>query len=177
MWHFVKCGCALLIEGSQTDGPPKRRSAMTHLNASNLRNSLLLCALAAGAFFSTSNAMAQDDAVVAVIPFAFENGSQHLPAGTYRIDLTSGPLMLLQGSTAHSTGYAMTIEATASKTPQQGKIVFHRCGDRYFLSSVWLPNESTGRQVVKSRREKQLQIAQNAPAFTNTELALNAAVR
>jgi hypothetical protein len=71
----------------------------------------------------------------------------------------------------------MTIEATASKTPQQGKIVFHRCGDRYFLSSVWLPNESTGREVVKSRREKQLQIAQNASAFTNTELALNAAVR
>lgn len=150
---------------------------MTHLYISTLRNSFLLCALAAGAFFSTSNAMAQDEAAVAVIPFAFENGSQHLPAGTYRIDLTSGPLIRVQGSTANSTGYAMTIEATAHKTSQTGKIVFHRCGDRYFLSAVWLPNESTGREVVKSRREKQLQIAQNAPAFTNTELALNAPVR
>jgi MFS family permease len=57
------------------------------------------------------------------------------------------------------------------------KVVFHRVGNRYFLSEVWLAGESTGRVCVKSRREKQLQIAQSASATTNTELALNAPVR
>ncbi|MEO8737317.1 MAG: hypothetical protein ABI380_12350 [Edaphobacter sp.] len=150
---------------------------MTHLSASTLRSSLLLCALAGGAFLSTSNAVAQEQAVVAQIPFAFENGSQHLPAGTYRIDLTSEPLMLLRGTVANSAGFAMTIPKIASKPPQRGKIVFHRYGNRYFLSEVWIGGESTGRVCMQSRAEKHLQIAQNAPAVTNTQLALNAPAR
>lgn len=150
---------------------------MTHLSASTLRSSFLLCALAAGAFLSTSHAVAQEQAVEVQVPFDFENGSQHLPAGKYRIDLTSEPLMLLRGSVAHSAGFAMTIPEIASKPPQRGKVVFHRVGNRYFLSEVWLAGESTGRVCVKSRREKRLQIAQSASATTNTELALNAPVR
>ena len=150
---------------------------MTYLSASTLRSSLLLCALAAGAFLSTSHAVAQEQAVVAQIPFAFENGSQHLPAGKYRIDFTSGPLLGLRGTGANSAGFAMTIPKEASKTPQRGKVVFHRYGNRYFLSEVWIGGESTGRVCVQSRAEKRLQIAQNAPAATSAELALNASVR
>jgi hypothetical protein len=150
---------------------------MTHLVTSTLRSSLLLSALAAGAFLSTSHAVAQEQAVVAQIPFAFQNGSQHLPAGKYRIDLTSEPLLLLRGTGAHSAGFVMTIPKIASKPPQRGKVVFHRYGDRYFLSEVWIGGESTGRICVQSRAEKHLQIAQNAPAATNAELALNAPAR
>lgn len=150
---------------------------MTHLSASAFRNSLLLCALAAGTFLTTSNAVAQEQAVVVQVPFAFENGSQHLPAGKYRIDLNSEPLMSLHGTVANSAGFAMTIPAITSKPSQRGKVVFHRYGNRYFLSEVWMAGESTGRVCVMSRREKNLQIAQNAAAITNTELALNAPAR
>jgi type IV secretory pathway protease TraF len=150
---------------------------MTHLSVSTLRNSLLLCALAAGAFLTTSSAVAQEQAVVVQVPFAFENGTQHLPAGKYRIDLNSEPLMSLHGTVANSAGFAMTIPAITSKPSQRGKVVFHRYGNRYFLSEVWMAGESTGRVCVMSRREKNLQIAQNAAAITNTELALNAPAR
>lgn len=150
---------------------------MTHLSTSTLRSSLLLCALAAGAFLLTCNAVAQEQAVVAQIPFAFENGSQHLPAGKYQIDLTSGSLLMLRGTAANSAGFAMTISKTVSKPSQRGKVVFHRYGNRYFLSEVWIGGESTGRVCMQSRAEKHLQIAQNAPATTQAELALNASAR
>lgn len=149
---------------------------MTHLVTSTLRSSLLLCALAAGAFLSTSVATAQEQAV-AHIPFAFENGSQHLPAGTYRIDLTSGSLMLLRGTVANSAGFATTIPKIAFNPPQTGKVVFHRYGDRYFISEVWFAGESTGHVFMQSRAEKQLQIAKTAPAAGNPELALNRSSR
>lgn len=151
---------------------------MTHLHASTLRNSFLLCVLAAGAFLATPNAaVAQEQAVVVQVPFDFQNGSQHLPAGKYRIDITSGAFLMLRGTAPNSAGFAMTIPATASKVPQRGKVVFHRYGNRYFLSEVWIGGESTGRVCLQSRAERHLQIAQNAAATSNAELALNAPVR
>lgn len=74
-------------------------------------------------------------------------------------------------------GSCHNVQFGACMSSQRGKVVFHRYGNRYFLSEVWIGGESTGRVCVQSRAEKRLQIAQNAPVATNTELALNAPVR
>ena len=150
---------------------------MTHVFISKLRSSLLLGALAAGAFVSTSHAVAQGTTVQVQVPFAFENGSQHLPAGKYRIELQSEHLMFLRGTAANSAGFAMTIPDERLSPPQKGKVVFHKYRDHYFLSEVWVAGESTGRQCIAGRTEKELQIAQNASAPTHVELALNTSAR
>jgi len=38
-----------------------------------------------------------------------------------------------------------------------GKLVFHRYGDQYFLYQVWPAGTSTGRQFLKSRSERDAQ--------------------
>jgi hypothetical protein len=173
----MKRGCALLNEGSQQTALHQGDMAMTHVFISKLRSSLLLCALATGALVSTSHAVAQGTTVQVQVPFAFENGSQHLPAGKYTIELQSQHLMLLRGTAANSAGFATTIPDERLSPAQKGKVIFHKYGDRYFISEVWVAGEATGRHCITSRTEKQFQIAQNASAPTHVEVALNTPAR
>jgi hypothetical protein len=152
--------------------------AMTNTTFSKLQSSLFIGVLAIGAFASASPAVAQAQgpAVQVTVPFAFQNGSQHLPAGTYRIDLNSEHVMILRGTDANAAGVAMTLPEQRSKEIAKGKVVFQRYGDHYYIHEVWLPNSTEGRECVTSRaekRDKQLQLAQNITAPSNVELALN----
>jgi hypothetical protein len=150
--------------------------AMTNTTFSKLQSSLFIGVLAIGAFASASPAVAQGPAVQVTVPFAFQNGSQHLPAGTYRIDLNSEHVMILRGTAANAAGVAMTLPEQRSKEIAKGKVVFQRYGDHYYIHEVWLPNSTEGRECVASRaekRDKQLQLAQNTTAPSNVEVALN----
>jgi hypothetical protein len=153
--------------------------AMTNTTFSKLQSSLFIGVLAIGAFASASPAVAQEPAVQVTVPFAFQNGAQHLPAGTYRIDLSSEHVMILRGTAASAAGVAMTLPEQR-KESAKGKVVFQRYGDHYYIHEIWLPNSTEGRECVTSRaekRDKQLQIAENSTASSNVELALNESVR
>ena len=149
---------------------------MTNVSISKLQSSLFIGVLAIGAFASASPAVAQEPAVQVTVPFAFQNGSQLLPAGTYRIDLNSQHVMILRGTAPDAAGVAMTLPEQRSKEIAKGKVVFQRYGDHYYIHEVWLPNSTEGRECITSRaekRDKQLQLAQNTTAPSNVELALN----
>jgi hypothetical protein len=153
---------------------------MTNISVSKLHSSLLIGVLAIGALASASHAVAQGTAVKVDVPFAFQNGSQHLPAGTYRIDLDSEHLMILRGTTPDAAGVAMTNPEQRSSSIDSGKVVFHRYGDHYYLRAVWIPGSEIGRKCVMStaeKREKQLQFARNSTTPSNVEIALNASAR
>ena len=52
--------------------------------------------------------------------------------------------------------------AVASEPKTESKLIFNRYGDRYFLSQVWTAGNSSGRQLLKSDREKEMaQVAKN----------------
>jgi hypothetical protein len=149
---------------------------MTNTTFSKLQSSLFIGVLAIGAFASASPAVAQEPAVQVTVPFAFHNGSQLLPAGTYRIDLNSEHVMILRGTDANAAGVAMTLPEQRSKEIARGKVVFDKYGDHYYIHEVWLPNSTEGRECVTSRaekRDKELQLAQNITAPSNVEVALN----
>jgi hypothetical protein len=153
---------------------------MTNVSISKLHSSLLMGVLAIGALASASHAVAQGTAVQVNVPFAFQNGSQHLPAGTYRIDLNSEHVMMLRGTTPDAAGFAITNPEQRSSSIDKGKVVFHRYGDHYYLRAVWIPGSDIGRKCVMStaeKREKQLQFAQNSTTPSNVEIALNASAR
>jgi hypothetical protein len=133
---------------------------------------LLTCALALGAFASSAQAFAQHTVKVEV-PFAFQSDNKAMPAGTYRIDMPSTHLMLINGGTSASTRFAITEPDERAKTLNVSKVVFRRYGDRYFLHEVWLAGETTGHQCITTKAEKQLQVAKNPELPTGTEVALN----
>jgi hypothetical protein len=63
----------------------------------------------------------------------------------------------------------LTNAVQTSIEPSQGKLVFHRYGDEYFLSQIWQAGVNAGRELPKSRRE--IEVAANARRGTEAIMA------
>ena len=91
--------------------------------------------------------------VVVDVPFAFNVGAQTLPAGHYIVAAMDDAIRMFNSQT--NGLYVPTHSAT--RTASDGsKLVFHRYGDTYFLSAVWVAANTTGRQLFPSRAERDL---------------------
>jgi hypothetical protein len=90
------------------------------------------------------------------IPFNFVVGSQPLPAGDYSVKQVSQVAIVFQSEDSRSSAIVLTTAVQAKKIQEVGKLVFNRYGDQYFLSQIWTPSESTGREVTKSRVEREI---------------------
>ncbi len=136
-----------------------------------LSSSFIACALAIGSLASTPSASAQSTIAKVTIPFAFQTGSQTLPAGTYRVGRESN-VILLQGS-GKSSGFVMMHPASRAKAPDHGILSFDRSGDKYYLRQVWMAGNSNGLECPKSHAEKESIVATNKEVVTSVELAFN----
>ena len=96
--------------------------------------------------------------VVVNIPFEFVAGKMTLPPGEYRVEkLEQGSSVVLLHCVHQSqSALVMTLPAGAIVPPSDGKLVFNKYGDRYFLSEYWSAGSSSGRMIPKSAREKEL---------------------
>ena len=64
------------------------------------------------------------------------------------------------------------IDEIEPASTREREVVFHRYGQRYFLSEVWAPGQQTGRQLVKSAEERSVE-KQLAAISSKSELARN----
>jgi hypothetical protein len=105
-------------------------------------------------------ARAQENMVVKV-PFAFVAGQAVLPAGEYRVDLSisNSALLLTQIGNPYAAAIVVTMPTQANQPQSDSKLVFHRYGNRYFLSQCWKAGSSSGRQLRKSEREEEIALA------------------
>jgi hypothetical protein len=137
-------------------------------------SSLLSCAIAIGALALAPAATAQSNSITARvdIPFAFQAGSQRMPAGTYHVSAISDHTLQLRGPGKDATSFVMVHSVEVLNAPNKGSVVFDRYGSRYYLHQVWTAGNTLGIECSKSRAEKEtLQAANNQPA-TLVELAL-----
>jgi hypothetical protein len=141
--------------------------------ASTLTSSLLSSALAIGVLISAPAATAQRSGTIvkADIPFAFQAGSQRLPAGLYQIDLMSDHQVLFRGP-GNASGFVLVHSTQSLKRASKGVIVFDRYGTRNYLHQIWTAGDSTGRELPKSRAEQETSQAEINHAPTLVELAL-----
>ena len=139
-----------------------------------LGSSLIACALTIGSLASTQYASAQSGTPLAKvnIPFAFQMGTQTLPAGMYRIDRESGHLVLLRGP-GQAAGFVDMHDAIRFRAAAHGTIVFDRYGDKYYLHQIWTAGSTDGLECPKSRAEKESLQATNKQAPDSTEVAFN----
>jgi hypothetical protein len=136
-----------------------------------LSSTLLASALAIGSLASTQFAAAQSSEPIAkaTIPFAFQTQTQVLPAGEYLVIEESDHLLRLQG---HGVGgFVVTHDATKSKAPAHGSLVFDRLGDKYYLRQVWTAGNHIGQECPKSRAERQNMQAKNEQPSGSIEVA------
>ena len=100
------------------------------------------------------SAKGQSTQAVAKVPFEFIVGEKTLPSGKYivrRISDTNAALRI-QSADGKDSAVRLT-DQIFQMNKTQARLVFHRYGERYFLSEVWMGGDSTGRHLLKSRQE------------------------
>jgi hypothetical protein len=142
---------------------------MNAKSTSKLRTYLLACTLGTVAMVSASHGFAQSNEMRVNVPFAFQSGSQRMAAGVYRVTIESEHLILLRGDS--TSGFVYTNPAIG-KPVAKGKLVFQRYGSQYFLREVWASQSDTGEKCVKTKLEREVEIAQSKAAQPGAELAL-----
>jgi hypothetical protein len=116
----------------------------------------LFTLLGLGLLFATASAYAQT-ALQANVPFNFIVAGNTLPAGEYTIRSldTNARVLVIRGSD-ESQKMVMANSCASAKPSDTTKLVFHRYGDRYFLSQIWTAGNSSGAELPPSRRESEV---------------------
>ncbi|MGB9243832.1 MAG: hypothetical protein WCC03_10785 [Candidatus Acidiferrales bacterium] len=92
------------------------------------------------------------------VPFAFEVGNKTMPAGSYHVESipTGGGSLEILRNTGSGVHLTISTMATALRSGTPGPaLVFHRYGNRYFLSQI-RTGDRHAREVFPSQREKEL---------------------
>jgi len=116
---------------------------------------VVCCFLALG-FAAPAFAQLPGTALRATIPFDFTVRGKTLPAGEYEVRrLSDAPEgLIIQNEHNHTRAVFETESVQARNVQRHGEIVFHRYGDSYFLYEVWAPGELSGRELPRSRAER-----------------------
>jgi hypothetical protein len=110
---------------------------------------------------SASIAQTQPGDLTVDVPFAFVVAGKQLPAGHYTVNMETNFVRI----TTPGSGVMITTHAASRKAADGSKLVFHRYGNTYFLSSMWVSGNTVGRELVPSRTERDM-------ARRNAELEL-----
>jgi hypothetical protein len=102
------------------------------------------------------SAHAQSSMVVADVPFEFAVGGKSLSAGEYsvRAFTTNGDAVLISNKDSKNGVIRLTQPIQARIVPKKATLVFHRYGQRYYLSEIWTPGDRTGRRLLRSAEER-----------------------
>ena len=117
-------------------------------------------------FMAVASAQGQSlaDGLKANIPFDFTVVDKQMPAGEYSINRaqsTAGDAILkISGVKQPATVLSLTSSTQSIDPKTVGTLVFHRYGDQYFLFQVWPKGATYGREINKSRVERE--VAQKA---------------
>jgi len=104
------------------------------------------------------------------VPFSFQAGDQHMPAGMYLITQPSTDVIRLDGPSTVGVIF-LTHQERARKAHDKACVTFHRVGERYFLKGIWSANERDGMELYPSRAEKEtLEATIHPPNLTTVAL-------
>jgi len=144
---------ALNFPDAVESGPGSGGQAQERLEK-EMNKALATMSVLALAVVLATPAAAQSITVNASVPFDFTAGNSSLPAGDYEVTtLGSTGVLEVRSESGASSALTMSIAGTDVGTPGQILLVFHRYGDRYFLSQVWDGKKVAGRTIPMSGSE------------------------
>jgi hypothetical protein len=139
---------------TRSQGAPRKEKVM--------KRTLSIAFLAVAGLFASGNVSAQDRAVQATIPFDFSVSNTVLPSGTYIVSSESSQLVLIRNKD-HAKLAAMAMANQGDfRYSGQGKLVFNRYGDEYFLSEIRCPYGAINADLPTSKREKKAKTREEA---------------
>jgi hypothetical protein len=130
--------------------------------------------LGLGLLLLGASAYAQTVNMKVAVPFSFIVNGAKLPSGAYLIrTMGSTHEAISIGALEGKAGKLLLTHRCESRgTPDKSKLVFHRYGDRYFLAQIWMAGSNSGRELPKSRQEREV-----ALDYTAENVVLVAALR
>ena len=98
---------------------------------------------------SASIVRADDEKMVARVPFAFVVGTSTMPAGKYVVaEVSDNPSVVsIASADGRQFAYTLTIPSQARETPAQPELVFAKVENQYVLTRV-VPENGIGRAIV-----------------------------
>jgi hypothetical protein len=112
---------------------------------------IAFCAVLAAMGAATDQTSSGD--VVVDVPFAFSVAGQQLPAGHYFVTSKDDFIRIFN---ANKQSALVPTHAAVRAASDDTKLVFHRYGDTYYLSCVWMRGQTTGKELFRSRAEREL---------------------
>ena len=115
---------------------------------------IVLCSVL---FLAMGAALGQTKAgdLVVDVPFAFSAAGQTLPAGHYIVAAAGTDLIRIFN--AHTRGLFVPTHSAMRSNSDGSKLVFHRYGQRYFLSSVSITGNRFAKELFRSSAERELE--------------------
>jgi hypothetical protein len=120
---------------------------------------VVLVAIANFAMAGTS--FAQSNGVRATVPFDFTVGNKLLPSGTYTIKQGSSNVIVIRSHDKPISALSI-VNQSGHRASNGGKLMFHRYGDRYYLSEILCDQADLDVQLPLSRAEKKTRLEQAA---------------
>ena len=127
--------------------------------AKQILKGFTMLALIVGLAFVSAvvSAKGQSTQAVAKVPFEFIVGDKTLPSGQYTVRAvsdTNKAALMIRGK---SSAIRLTNEIQPNPNKTEARLVFHRYGERYFLSEVWMGGDSAGRHLLQSGQERSIE--------------------
>jgi hypothetical protein len=141
---------------------------MSTLQISKVRAILLAIILTGAPLSPASQAQDLEGTVIVNVPFAFQNGPQHLSAGSYTISMDSQRIAIIRGESR--SGVALAQFEEDGQPSRTTKVVFDKYGDQYFLHAIWVEGDTRHTYFLPSKQEK-LEISANRTAPTSVVVA------
>jgi hypothetical protein len=129
-----------------------------------MKKQRLFSLLAAVVLITAGSLSAQTNGspVKANIPFDFDAGSKHFSAGEYQVSAINPQGALAIVGRDSESALVNSRRAQSSSPSASTKLIFHQYGGSYFLYQIWVEGENSGRELPKTKLEKEL--ASNATA-------------
>jgi hypothetical protein len=112
---------------------------------------------------SASVARADDEQVVAHVPFSFIAGASRLPAGDYIVKERPGDpgVISIASADGRQFVFVLTIASSANETPAEARLVFDKVGGQYFLARV-MPAGGDPREIVLTPARMEREVSATA---------------
>jgi len=108
--------------------------------------------------------LAPTERIVMQVPFKFTVGNVAIPGGEIIVQTADekGSLLLVRNRDARVAVFTMPASARAGQAAPVTAMVFHKYGDRYFLTGLRVADSTAVYEFRQSKLEKEFQ-AQNLP--------------
>jgi hypothetical protein len=127
-----------------------------------MKRTIATAFFAVATLLTTGNVLAQDSAVQVTIPFNFAVGNAVLPAGTYVVSSQTPKILLVRNKDHWKLASMALMNQGDAQYAGEGRLIFNRYGDEYFLSEVDCPAATLSADLPISKREERARVREEA---------------